>query len=93
MGRLITRVKKQILGGELGQGCSPASHISLQRRFPETSESTIPIYFESTFSYTMADPTKAETDQVFKVLKAGKGNKVRAPRLCGKWPTALLDVL
>jgi len=25
----------------------------------------------------MADPTKAETDQVFTVLKAGKGNKVR----------------
>jgi hypothetical protein len=28
----------------------------------------------------MADPTKAETDQVFKVLKAGKGNKVRDAR-------------
>ena len=25
----------------------------------------------------MADLTKAEMDQVFKVLKAGKGNKVR----------------
>jgi len=25
----------------------------------------------------MADPTKAETDQVFVALKAGKGNKVR----------------
>lgn len=25
----------------------------------------------------MPDPTKAETDQVFTVLKAGKGNKVR----------------
>jgi hypothetical protein len=28
----------------------------------------------------MGDPTKAETDQVFKVLKAGKGNKVRVLR-------------
>jgi hypothetical protein len=25
----------------------------------------------------MADPAKAETDQIFAVLKAGKGNKVR----------------
>lgn len=25
----------------------------------------------------MADPTKAETEQVFKVLRAQKGNKVR----------------
>jgi hypothetical protein len=25
----------------------------------------------------MADPTKAETEQVFKILKAQKGNKVR----------------
>lgn len=28
----------------------------------------------------MADPTKAETEQVFKVLKSQKGNKVRT---CG----------
>jgi hypothetical protein len=41
----------------------------------------------------MADPTKAETDQVFKVLKAGKGNKVRVPRSCGKGLITLLDVL
>ena len=41
----------------------------------------------------MADPTKAETDQIFKVLKASKGNKVRILRLRGKWPTKLLDVL
>lgn len=27
----------------------------------------------------MADPTKAETDEVFKVLKAHKGNKVSIP--------------
>lgn len=25
----------------------------------------------------MADPTKAETEQIFKILKAQKGNKVR----------------
>ena len=41
----------------------------------------------------MADPTKAETDQIFKVLKGGKGNKVRMLRPCRKWPTKLLDVL
>ena len=41
----------------------------------------------------MADPTKAETDQIFKVLKVGKGNKVCIPRPYGKWPTTLLDVL
>lgn len=29
----------------------------------------------------MADPTKAETEQVFKILKAQKGNKVRRKML------------
>jgi hypothetical protein len=32
--------------------------------------------------YTMADPAKAETNQVFAVLKAGKGNKVRDAQRC-----------
>lgn len=33
-------------------------------------------YLCSYLTTTMADPTKAETEQVFKVLKAQKGNKV-----------------
>ena len=32
-------------------------------------------------SAVMADPTKAETEQVFKILKAQKGNKVRRKML------------
>ena len=36
-----------------------------------------PVFFAAVHhSIIMADPTKAETDQVFKVLKSQKGNKV-----------------
>jgi hypothetical protein len=40
--------------------------------------------FRKFILYTMAAPTKTETDQIFTVLKAGKGNKVR-DRAASSW--------
>ncbi len=68
------------LGDELGR----ATAISLQHRPLGTSRSTSVTHL----LYTMAEPTKAETDQVFKVLKAGKGNKVRIHAAQYSWKMA-----
>ena len=39
------------------------------------------IAFIKNHDSTMAEPTKQETEQVFKALRAHKGNKVRPPEL------------
>ena len=44
-----------------------SSHLCLHSSHPSSSSSPA----------NMSEPTKAETEQVFKVLKAQKGNKVR----------------
>ena len=52
-------------GGMLWRGLPPLLHLFLSPSI------LLAVHF------IMADPTKAETEQVFKVLKAQKGNKVR----------------
>ncbi len=42
----------------------------------ELDADTTSVINTSLYSSTMADPTKQETEQVFKVLKAQKANKV-----------------
>ena len=73
-------------------GQTPKSMLALEN-ITKYSKDYIKVKYTIEVIDLLKYPHLAETDQIFKVLKGGKGNKVRILRPCRKWPTKLLDVL